>query len=96
MLTTNILELPNFEKIEYKIRNKKVVIEKDNYSIVEEFKIPPNDGKYYTIEIKNDELFNKIDINTPYFYINFYPKIDEFIYINDFLNKIKNLLDKYE
>lgn len=95
LLTTNILELPSLKKIEYKIRTKKVVKENEEYEIIEEVVIPPNDGISYIIEIKDQNKFNRVEIDNPDFYINRYPNIDEFKYLDIFLKLVEKNIKVY-
>lgn len=92
LLITNILDLSSLEEIEYKLRIKKVIEEKRQYEILEDVKLIPNDGIYYIIEIKDQKRFNRVEINNPEFYIDLYPKIDEFEYLDSFLKLTKKIL----
>ena len=94
LLSTKILKLPRFESIQYKLGESEVVYENGKYILHEEVILGVNDGDYYTIEIKSNDKFNLFSIDNPYFHINNFPEIDEFIYLNNFLTEIENIFNQ--
>lgn len=93
LLTTNILDLPSLQNIQYKLGIKKVIEENGQYEIIDEVVIGPNDGIHYIIEMKDRNQFNLVEIDNPSFYITSFPKIDEFKYLDKFLNLIEEILE---
>ena len=91
LLTTNILDLPNLEEIQYKLGTKKVIQENGQYEMIEEVVIGPNDGIHYIIEMKDQNKFNRLEISNPYFYITKFPNVDEFKYLDRFLKLFKEI-----
>ena len=63
--------------------------------IIEEVASIPNDGIFYIIEIKDGSKFNRMAIDNPDFYINRYPKIDEFQYLDIFLKRVEKHIKEY-
>ena len=88
---SDIMDLPDFEEITYKLRPKKVeisieegnlVMEKTNRSII-------LDGISYYVQINNGEKNKELEYPNPESYLKKYPEVDELISFEEFLNIIK-------
>lgn len=90
MLHTDILYLPKFDKIEYKLKSKTNDYEIMNGEITSfATKIGSLDGKAYYIKIKNVNRSNEIVYPSPESYLKYYPNVDELQSVVELLTIIK-------
>ena len=86
ILNTDVIHLPNWEDIKYKLRNKEF-----KYEIIDG-EILANvsnsiiiDGVSYSIQIKSGNKENEFEYSNPESYLKKYPNVDELISLNDLL-----------
>lgn len=97
LLRNNILEIPSLSTIKWKLNDGGKIIETDEgYQLLYEKKEASWHGVNYHIKINHHHKKNNINYYCPEAYLSFYPEIDELIYINSFLDTIKNGFEIWE
>lgn len=90
LIYSDILNIPDFDEIRYKLKPKaKVLLDEEGELVVETIETYPLDGVSFYIQIRNNEITKDIEYPNPESYLNKFPEVDELIIFNDFLNIIK-------
>src|SRR5690606_6007271 len=90
LIYSDILNIPDFDEIRYKLKPKaKVLLDEEGELVVETIETYPLDGVSFYIQIRNNEITKDIEYPNPESYLNQFPEVDELIIFNDFLNIIK-------
>ena len=99
LLRSNILEIPSQDFIEWKLR-KRGKVKKLNYKFkgkeIVEYQVADkvkyiNDGIIYKFQVKAwNRKINNFEYSNPESYRNYYPEVDELIYVCEIINIIRS------
>lgn len=97
ILNSDILFLPKFDKIEYKLKQKNNDFEIVDGEISNTIRtISILDGKGFYISIKNGNRFNEIIYPNPESYLKHYPNVDELQSVNELLDILRSEFKIFE
>lgn len=97
ILNSDILFLPKFDKIEYKLKQKNNDFEIVDGEISNTIRtISILDGKGFYIRIKNGNRFNEIIYPNPESYLKHYPNVDELQSVNELLDILRSEFKIFE
>lgn len=91
ILNTDILHLPQWNDIQYKLRSKD-----EGYEIIGDkwvaysSRMRVTDGTSYIVQISDNKAKNEIKYSNPKAYLKYYPNVDELVAINELLEIIAN------
>ncbi|MBP6576670.1 MAG: hypothetical protein KA796_07590 [Chryseobacterium sp.] len=91
ILNSDILFLPKFDKIEYKLKQKNnyfEIMDGEIYNTIS--KVSVLDGKVFFIKIKNGNRFNEIIYPNPQSYLTHYSNVDELQSVAELLEIVKS------
>ena len=97
ILNSDILFLPKFDKIEYKLKQKNnnfEIMDGEIYNTIS--KVSVLDGKVFFIKIKNGNRFNEIIYPNPQSYLTNYPNVDELQSVAELLEIVKSEFKIFE
>lgn len=97
ILNSDILFLPKFDKIEYKLKQKNndfEIVEGEIYNTIS--KVSVLDGEGFFIKIKNGNRVNEITYPNPESYLKHYPHVDELQSITELLEIVKSEFKIFE
>lgn len=91
IIDTDILYLPHWENIQYKLEKKnKEYFTEDGEIVSSRSKSLIIDGVSYYVKIKNGQQENEFEYNNPESYLKIYPNVDELISFKDLLALLRN------
>ncbi|MEZ0129035.1 hypothetical protein AB9T88_04335 [Flavobacterium sp. LBUM151] len=88
LLLCDVEYLPNQKNIDYKLKSAIIVSEAGEYGVSKNKK-HSLDGEFYKVFIKNGINKNDFSFSNPFFYLKFYPTVDELISYNELLSIIE-------
>ncbi|MBY0486749.1 MAG: hypothetical protein K2P85_06130 [Flavobacteriaceae bacterium] len=94
ILNTDIDNLPNWDKIKYKLKKKgEITIERGEYELNSE-QVKVMDGESCIVMIRNKSKLNIIAYSNPETYFEYYPEVDELNSFVELLNLLKTEFDE--
>lgn len=94
ILNTNIDNLPNWDKIKYKLKKKgEITIERGEYELNSE-QVKVMDGESSIVMIRNKSKLNIIAYSNPETYFKYYPEVDELNSFVELLNLLRTEFDE--
>jgi hypothetical protein len=94
ILNTDIDNLPNWDRIKYKLKKKgEITIERGEYELNWQ-KVTVMDGKHYEVMIRNKDKLNIVSYSNPENYHEYYPEVDELNSFIELLNLLKAEFDE--
>lgn len=94
ILNTDIDNLPNWDKIKYKLKKKgEITIERGEYELNSE-QVKVMDGESCKVMIRNKNKLNIIDYSNPETYFEYYPEVDELKSFVELLNLLNTEFDE--
>ncbi|MNK29683.1 hypothetical protein D3C87_480830 [compost metagenome] len=97
ILNSDILFLPKFDKIEYKLKQKNndfEIVDGEIYNTIS--KVSVLDGEVFFIKIKNVNRFNEIIYPNPQSYLTHYSNVDELQSVAELLQIVKSEFKIFE
>ncbi|SHE90634.1 hypothetical protein [Chryseobacterium sp. OV279] len=89
ILDTNLLHLPQWKSIQYKLEKKnKEYFTEDGEIMSSKSTSTILDGVSYYVKIKNDKKENQFEYNNPESYLKIYPNVDELIFFKELLDVV--------
>lgn len=90
LIKTNIQDLPNMSKIEWKLKEKPEIQDLDGEKDLVWKKTQIIDGESYVVEFRWGKNKNRITYSNPESYLRIYENVDELIYFNELLNLVRS------
>lgn len=90
ILQTDILDLPDWESIQYKFKKDRSIELEDGKFIDNYATVGIMDGIGYKVMIKNNKEFNEINYSNPEGYLKHFENIDELISFKSLLDVVRN------
>lgn len=98
LIYSNIIHIPDFDEIRYKLKPKGKVILNEDGELAVETTTPGIilDGVSFYVQIRNNGMIQDIEYPNPESYFKKFPDVDELIIFNDFLNIIKEVFEVFK
>lgn len=91
ILDTDLLHLPPWENIQYKLEKKnKDYFTEDDEIVSSVSKSAILDGFTYYLKVKTDKNENEFEYDNPESYLKIYPNVDELISFTELLNLLRS------
>lgn len=97
LIYSDILHIPEFEEIRYKLKPKaEVILDENGELVVGTTTSIILDGVSFYVQISNNGITRDIEYPNPESYFKKFPNVDELIIFNDFLNIIKEEFEVFK